>query len=144
MQQLLVVNVQLRSLRPLRRTRPLAAFWPSGLGLAGFQNARPDIGTRFLSLENGDLVTQLPIGLLELPDAIQKFTDNPKQRLDQRRPFLGPNSGKLHLHASQYRKSIRDQLRQFSEFLRRYQSWIQDVIGIRLAQNGRYTFGPAS
>ena len=121
MDRRLVMNVEFRSLRPFRRTRPLAAFLPHALRLPGFQNAGLDIGSRLLSLELGILVPQLPNGLFKLRDAIKEFTNNPQQRLDQRRSVLGPNLGKLHPHASQCKKSARVQLRQFSGFLRSYE-----------------------
>ena len=71
MQRHLMMNVQFRSLRPLRRPRPLAAFLPRGLRLARFQKAGLDIGTRLLPLELGDLVAQLLDSLFELLDAVQ-------------------------------------------------------------------------
>src|SRR5438874_12048409 len=119
MQAGLLIDAELSVLRPLCRTWPLA-FRSHGLRLRGFENAGLDIRFWLLSLELSDLVTQLLVGLLELADAIQKFTNHPQQRLDQRRPFLGPNLGQLHLHASQCTKPTRDQLRQFSALLRSY------------------------
>src|SRR5437762_2929477 len=126
MQAGLVIDAELSVLRPLCRTWPLA-FRSHGLRLRGFENAGLDIRFWLLSLELSDLVTQLLVGLLELADAIQKFTNHPQQRLDQRRPFLGPNLGKLHLHASQCTKPTRDQLRQFSALLRSYPSRLERI-----------------
>src|SRR6266404_8154606 len=50
-QRLLMVNLEFRSLRPLRRTGTLTAFFLHGLGLRRFQKTGLDIRTRFLSLE---------------------------------------------------------------------------------------------
>src|SRR5216684_791784 len=93
-------------------------------GLRGLQETGSDFWTRLLSLEPGDLVPQLLNSFFELPDTIQKLTNHPQQCLDQRRAVLGSNFGKLHLHASQCRQSTRAQLRQFSHFLRGYNSFL--------------------
>src|SRR5438105_4748660 len=101
MQRYLMMNTQFRRFRPLRGSRPLADFGPLGVWPSGFQKAGLDIGTRLLPLENGDLVPQLLDSLFQLLDAVLLDTNDPQQRLNQRRPFLGPNLGKLQLHASQ-------------------------------------------
>jgi len=56
MQRHLPMDVQFRRLRPLGGTRSLAAFERRGLRRPRFQKAGLDVGTRFLSLEKGDLV----------------------------------------------------------------------------------------
>src|SRR5215831_12854819 len=120
MQRHLPMNVQFRRLGPLGGTRPLAAFRLRGLRRAHFQNAGLDIGTRFLSFEKGDLVTQALNGLFQLLDAILLDANEGQQSLDQRRAFLGRDIGKLQLHTTECRKTRPDQLRQNPRLLSSY------------------------
>src|SRR5262249_38879155 len=86
----------------------------------GLQLAGADGGARLLPLENGDLVAQLLVGVLELLNAVEHLPEKGEQGINQRRAFLRPNLGKLNLHASQCRKSPRDQLRHYPELWRCY------------------------
>src|SRR5438046_945078 len=114
-------------------------LWPAWLapfpGLALFvccvarlrrriENAGTNLRTRFEAFQPGNLIAQLLIDSFDFGDAIRKLPQDPQQRLDQRRTLFRPNLGKLHLHASQTTKSIRNQLRQFSELLRSYRGWM--------------------
>jgi hypothetical protein len=56
----------------------------------------------------------------ELGDTIHQLTKEAKQCLDQRRPLVGANLGKLYLHASQCKNRKASQLRQFSEKMKSY------------------------
>src|SRR5262245_14444266 len=93
---------------------------PLGGRRGGLQLAGADGGARLLPLENGDLVAQLLVGVLELLNAVEHLPEKGEQGINQRRAFLRPNLGKLNLHASQCRKSPRDQLRHYPELWRCY------------------------
>ena len=60
------------------------------------------------------------MGPFELGDAIHQLTKKAQQRLDQRRPLVGSNLGKLYLHACQCKNRKANQLREFSEKMRSY------------------------
>ena len=66
-----------------------------------------------LPFQYGDLVAQLQNGLFELLVPVQQLSNDGQQRLDQGRPLLGTDFGKLHLHACQCINSLADQLRIF-------------------------------
>ena len=120
MQRHLLMNVQFRSLGPLGRTRPLAAFRPRGLRRGYFENAGFDIRTGLLSFEKSDLVTQQLDGPFQLLDAILLDAQKAQQSLDQRGAFLGRDIGKLQFHTAECRKTRPDQLRQNPPLLSSY------------------------
>jgi hypothetical protein len=86
----------------------------------GFETTGSNLRSRFLALENSNLVTQLLDGFLQSLYAILQVPDDGKETLDERRPFLGWYRGKLHPHASQYRKHFLEQLRPHPGLLRSY------------------------
>jgi hypothetical protein len=54
------------------------------------------------------LVPQLLVRLLQLLHSVQQLANHSPQRLNQRRPLLGPYLGKLRLHASRLPNSSLD------------------------------------
>jgi hypothetical protein len=122
-QRHLVMNGEFRSLRPGR----FAALTGLLIGTVTVlrrrrQNTGTDLGTRLLSLEHSNLIAQFAIGFFQFGNPVRQLPKNPQQRLNQRRPVVGPNLGKLDLHASQSMKPFADQLRQifriFEQLLR--------------------------
>src|SRR5207249_3089994 len=91
-----------------------------------------------LSLQDGDLIAQLQDGFFELLVPVQQDLNDCQERLNQRRPLLGPNLGKLHLHASQCRKSTPDQLRLFPGLLSCYEIHWQLANGDRVTTHKTY------
>ena len=79
---------------------------------------------------------QLPVmSGLELLDAVEQLSNDGQQGLNERRPFFGPNLGKLYLHACQFRKLAVDQLRLFPGLLSSYiHSTLKVLLRSRLAK----------
>ncbi len=119
-QRHLVMNGQFRRLGPLGGTRPLAALWLGGLRRARLQPAGSDLGTRVLSLEQGDLVTALLEGRFELLDAIMLDAEEGEETLDQRRALRSRDVGQFELHTAECTKTSPDQLRLSPHLLSSY------------------------
>jgi hypothetical protein len=93
-------NGELGVLRTFLRTRALLARAEGRPGCRLFKAAGRDLRPRLLTLEDGDLVAELPHGLFESANPILLRMDYGEQRFDQRCALLRWN-------VREWRESIR-------------------------------------